>query len=90
MSDWRVPALPNTRFEPTPRACMLTPEVVEITLSRLPGDHYTPGFSARSPSWANEVPHLVQKVAFGLTSAPQLGQSFFWGCGASACPHCMQ
>ncbi len=29
MGDWRVPALPNKRFEPTPRACMLTPEVVE-------------------------------------------------------------
>jgi hypothetical protein len=29
MGDWRVPALPNKRFEPTPQACMLTPEVVE-------------------------------------------------------------
>jgi len=29
MGDWHVPALPNKRFEPTPRACMLTPEVVE-------------------------------------------------------------
>jgi hypothetical protein len=27
--DWRVPALPNKRFEPTPRARMLTPEVIE-------------------------------------------------------------
>ncbi len=25
MGDWRVPALPNKRFEPTPRARMLTP-----------------------------------------------------------------
>ncbi len=29
MGDWRVPALPNKRFEPTPRAHMLTPEVIE-------------------------------------------------------------
>ncbi len=29
MGDWRVPALPNKRFEPTPRARMLTPEVIE-------------------------------------------------------------
>jgi hypothetical protein len=29
MGNWRVPALPNKRFEPMPRACMLTPEVVE-------------------------------------------------------------
>ena len=26
MGDWRVPALPNKRIEPTPRARMLTPE----------------------------------------------------------------
>ena len=32
MGDWRVPALPNKRFEPTPQACMLTPEVV-LTLN---------------------------------------------------------
>jgi len=29
MGDWRVPALPNMRFEPTPRARMLTLEVIE-------------------------------------------------------------
>ncbi len=29
MGDWRVPALPNKRCEPTPRARMLTPEVIE-------------------------------------------------------------
>jgi hypothetical protein len=26
MGDWRVPALPNKRFEPTPQARMLTAE----------------------------------------------------------------
>ncbi len=29
MGDWRVPALPNKHFEPTPRARMLRPEVIE-------------------------------------------------------------
>jgi hypothetical protein len=33
MGDWRVPALPNKRFEPTPRARILTPEVIERGLS---------------------------------------------------------
>ena len=29
MGDWCVPALPNKRLEETPRARMLTPEVIE-------------------------------------------------------------
>ena len=29
MGGWRVPALPDKRFEPTPQARMLKPEVIK-------------------------------------------------------------
>ena len=37
MGDWRVPALPNKRFEPTPRARLNRKETAETAVSCLAG-----------------------------------------------------
>ena len=71
MGDWRVPALPNKRCEPAPRACTLTPEVGErfsvfhfgLIISQCEQENHEEAYAKAGRPKVSQTGCMVQKFA---------------------------